>query len=545
MGSIIPKEKYYIDFYYFYIYIPIAKTKINIMKKFKPILVILITLILFSSVTAQTPQYFNYNNVGTSSNTFPFAQNAGKAVQWLFLAGDLNQPAPLPPGYQITKVWFFITTGGTRTFTDLRVLLAQDTIITLSNTAFYPGPWDTVYYRASVSLTASSTSWMPIELDKPFVYDPNKSLIMMVGQCASSGSAGLYVRQNVLTPYRRNWSVGGCPFVISSGDGSVLNFGVDVVPSPIFIPTVLYYKFENNPSLTSVLNCANPGAGTQIAPIANVTLTPNGQFDSCITGTGLTSSGVTTGWNCNFGTSSWTISMWVEIPTSTSGSAFYLFGDIGSGSFRCFHNGLAYPDSMIIRGTGITDMIIPGTGPAPTHVAFVYDSATATMYGYKNGVLVRTRVQAAPLNMATGTGFRVGGYSTLASFIGKLDEFRVYRRALSAAEIAASWNMDIACGIVTGMSKNIPLPESYMLCQNYPNPFNPTTKIGFAIPRAGFVTLKVYDILGKEVATLVNEMKTAGNYIFEFDASNLSTGVYFYTLNVNGFTDTKKMLFIK
>lgn len=518
--------------------------KFIIVKKLHLFFVVLFTLLLIGSITAQTPQYYNYNNVGSSSNTFPFGQAAGKAVQWLFLAGDLNQPAPLPPGYQFTKVWFFITTGGTRTFTDLRVMLAQDTITSLTSGAFYNGNWDTVYYRASVSHTANTNSWFSIDLDHPYPYDPTKSLIMMVGQCGSSGS-GFYVRQNVLTSYRRVWSVGGCPFVpYSGGDGSILNFGVDVEPAVNYTPTVLYYKFENNPTLTSVLNCANPGAGTQIAPIANVTLTSGGQFDSCISGTGLSNAGVTTGWNCNFGTSSWTISMWIEIPTSTATSAYYLFGDPGSGAFRCFHNGVAYPDSIILRGIGITDTRIPGTGPAPTHVAFVYDSSASAILCYKNGVLVRT-VPQSPLNIPTGSGFKVGGYSTSPSFIGKLDEFRVYKQALSGTAIAASWNMDIACGIVTGMSKNIPLPETYMLCQNYPNPFNPTTKIGFALPRAGFVTLKVYDILGKEVATLINEYKIAGNYIYEFNASNLATGVYFYTLNVNGFTDTKKMLFVK
>jgi hypothetical protein len=89
------------------------------------------------------------------------------------------------------------------------------------------------------------------------------------------------------------------------------------------------------------------------------------------------------------------------------------------------------------------------------------------------------------------------------------------------------------------------IPETYALSQNYPNPFNPTTKINFAIPKQGLVTLKVYDVLGREVANLVNEVKTAGNYIVDFDASNLSSGVYFYSIKVNGFTDVKRMMLIK
>jgi hypothetical protein len=89
------------------------------------------------------------------------------------------------------------------------------------------------------------------------------------------------------------------------------------------------------------------------------------------------------------------------------------------------------------------------------------------------------------------------------------------------------------------------IPTKYELAQNYPNPFNPTTKINFAIPKQGMVTLKVYDVLGREVANLVNEVKTAGNYIVDFDASALSSGVYFYKIDVNGFSDVKRMMLIK
>lgn len=89
------------------------------------------------------------------------------------------------------------------------------------------------------------------------------------------------------------------------------------------------------------------------------------------------------------------------------------------------------------------------------------------------------------------------------------------------------------------------VPSSYSLNQNYPNPFNPVTKINFALPKSGLVTLKVYDVLGKEVATLVNGFQTAGTYSYEFDGAKLTSGVYFYRIEANGFTDTKKMLLIK
>ncbi len=88
-------------------------------------------------------------------------------------------------------------------------------------------------------------------------------------------------------------------------------------------------------------------------------------------------------------------------------------------------------------------------------------------------------------------------------------------------------------------------PNSYSLSQNYPNPFNPVTKINFAITKNDFVTLKVYDIIGKEVAVLVNQNFSAGKYEVTFDGAKLSSGVYFYKLTAGDFSDTKKMIIVK
>jgi len=88
-------------------------------------------------------------------------------------------------------------------------------------------------------------------------------------------------------------------------------------------------------------------------------------------------------------------------------------------------------------------------------------------------------------------------------------------------------------------------PQEFSLKQNYPNPFNPVTKISFEIPVNAFVKLSVYDILGKEIVTLVNEYKTQGSYSAEFSGNQLSSGVYFYKLETPGFTDIKRMILIK
>ena len=81
--------------------------------------------------------------------------------------------------------------------------------------------------------------------------------------------------------------------------------------------------------------------------------------------------------------------------------------------------------------------------------------------------------------------------------------------------------------------------------QNFPNPFNPITTIKYQIPKLSFVTLKVYDVLGKEIAILVNEEKSAGEYEIEFDGNNLTSGIYFYRLQAGNFVETKKMVILK
>ena len=87
--------------------------------------------------------------------------------------------------------------------------------------------------------------------------------------------------------------------------------------------------------------------------------------------------------------------------------------------------------------------------------------------------------------------------------------------------------------------------NDFFLSQNYPNPFNPVTTITYQIPQTGFVTLKVYDILGREVATLVNEEKPAGSYEVKFIGNGLTSGIYFYQLKAGDYSETKKMILLK
>ena len=104
----------------------------------------------------------------------------------------------------------------------------------------------------------------------------------------------------------------------------------------------------------------------------------------------------------------------------------------------------------------------------------------------------------------------------------------------------------ITCNpIINSITNSNQSEFKFILAQNYPNPFNPSTTINYQIPSAGLVTIKIYDVLGREIETLVNEEKGVGRYKVEFNGSNLASGLYFYRITSNNYSDTKKMVLVK
>lgn len=126
------------------------------------------------------------------------------------------------------------------------------------------------------------------------------------------------------------------------------------------------------------------------------------------------------------------------------------------------------------------------------------------------------------------------------NFHGTLDEIRIYNYALSVQEI-----QNLAGGVTSVDDGYKQLPEKFMLDQNFPNPFNPTTIIQYAIPRSSHVTLRVYDLLGREIAALADSYHQAGWYFTTFDASTLPSGVYFYRLSYAGGSLHGKMMLLR
>lgn len=127
------------------------------------------------------------------------------------------------------------------------------------------------------------------------------------------------------------------------------------------------------------------------------------------------------------------------------------------------------------------------------------------------------------------------------NFNGVLDDIRIYNYGLSMQDI-----QDLS-GITSVAEDQNPhqIPTDYELNQNYPNPFNPTTTFEIGIPRYEIVSLKVYDMLGREVTTLFHEMKHPGRYSIQWDASNMPSGVYFYKLITPSIQLTRKLILLR
>lgn len=137
-----------------------------------------------------------------------------------------------------------------------------------------------------------------------------------------------------------------------------------------------------------------------------------------------------------------------------------------------------------------------------------------------------------------------GGYVVDPVWIGSIDEFNIYNKALSEDEVLYLFLKGPATSTVKE-KKGAALPKEYALVQNYPNPFNPATNIVFHLPKTSEVHIAVYDVLGREVARLVDGVRPAGQYTVLFDGKNLNSGLYVCRMNANDQMYTRKMLLLK
>ncbi len=187
------------------------------------------------------------------------------------------------------------------------------------------------------------------------------------------------------------------------------------------------------------------------------------------------------------------------------------------------------PDNILVRNLGIGKLmsehpIGSGTVVVPNSTEVSGDELTITTQGFAVNVsgLLNGRYWSKVVQVINGQAVVQLPDANMKYQVEAIDLF-------SVSDISTTEN----------------LPTNFNLDQNYPNPFNPTTAISYSIPENSFITLKVYDILGKEVATLVNEEKIAGNYQVNFDGSQLASGAYLCRLTANNFIQTKKMVLMK
>ncbi len=149
--------------------------------------------------------------------------------------------------------------------------------------------------------------------------------------------------------------------------------------------------------------------------------------------------------------------------------------------------------------------------------------------------------------LSTGNGYVISDHQYLAH-----TELDMYKEVWLTQEGVVNNKDDVVEAAIEWINDSTSVAENndkiildYSLGNNYPNPFNPTTIISYQIPEASFVTLKIYDVLGNEIVTLVNEERSAGDYKTQFSGTRLTSGIYFYQLKAGSFVETKKMLLLK
>jgi hypothetical protein len=181
-----------------------------------------------------------------------------------------------------------------------------------------------------------------------------------------------------------------------------------------------------------------------------------------------------------------------------------------------------------------TDWLLENNGLTVTFISTLAVIDSLIFAGAGNNIYLSTNNGTSWVQVYTGaTGAIVDALSTYQQniFMG-IDYGGVWKHPISE--------------MLNGVNKEQNnLPSSFKLEQNYPNPFNPSTTINYQLPKSNFVTLKVYDVLGREVKTLVSEREAARNHSVTFNAKGLTSGVYFYRITAGGFTDVKKLMILK
>jgi len=173
--------------------------------------------------------------------------------------------------------------------------------------------------------------------------------------------------------------------------------------------------------------------------------------------------------------------------------------------------------------------------PAGSFNAYIYEISDSITGTHKATLTFAANVGGLSMMI-----FNSDTFSVVLNSYSLLGGYGVY-----PLHIGNEWEMMEGTYVTDINEINISNLNTFLLAQNYPNPFNPVTTIKYQIPKISFVTLKIYDVLGNEITTLVNQEKPSGRYEVEFDALALPSGIYFYKLQAGSFVQTKKMVLMK
>ena len=470
-----------------------------------------LTLLLFLAAgsLAQTPQYYNYAT-GGNANMFPLNTPGGKMVQWLVAPGEFNTPTGARTG-NITSFYCRIATGyplNSTTYTTFKLIFGQTTLTSLPSGVFYTGTMDTVFKRATVTLQAAADTWLKFTLDHSFAYDSTKSLVIQMEQCLAPGVTGYSLAHTNLSGNRRAWSVGGCPFAFYGNGVNVLNCGIDVTPPPP--PTPPYYN-------------TTAGTGTNTYPFGQ-------------------SGGQRVHWLIRPGT----LNQPSSAPPGNINALYFWMGSAATTTFTnitvqlCQQSETSLPtrwytselDTVYFRASVTLSSVNNGWMLIPLDNPFPYDTSKGLVVDIQQCAATSSSMW---VRQSSGTPFTrnygTPGTGCPINYVGQDGQI-------------INFGVNIVNFVGIPITRNT-VPSTYVLEQNYPNPFNPVTTISYSVPKAGNVRIALFDLLGREVAVLLNEFRTPGSYNVEFNASELSSGVYFYRMEAGYFRDVKKMMLIK
>ncbi len=227
-----------------------------------------------------------------------------------------------------------------------------------------------------------------------------------------------------------------------------------------------------------------------------------------------------------------TSSGWIEKNDGLTNTNVTALG--GSGSFLYAGTNTSSTEGVYISSDHGESWTFSRTIPWVTSIQAIGPNIFASSYG--DGIWQSTNYGSSWSQI--NDGFSSSAYYVLSTGIN--DKY-IY----AGTSASGVWRRELS-ELVTDVKNDFNFtPSAFSLEQNYPNPFNPSTTITFSIPNEEFVSLKVFNSLGEEVAELVSETKPAGNYSVSFDASGLSTGIYFYKLSAVSFIQTRKMMLVK